>query len=320
MSKFRALNPRIKILLLVLIAGFAISLNFFVLWQALPETQRIDSGCCAPQSSLLAKDFSAFYFAAWNMFHNPSAIYAPGSSVKASFLGISPHPETFKYLPSFILLAAPFLFLSYNQAFYAFDAVQFAMLILIAFLIYELLSLKNIAVIGIVLVLALLLPFSTVASWGVSEAYFWQWAEGQSKVLQLALILLGLYFGSKKKPVLSGIFYGLSFFDAELAIFALPLFFTLNREKVGRAGIVTVLTLVVTNAPIFAIPGVAPVFVQTLLSTGASTPLRPYSLIPLVAIVALSCAMWKEMASAFSALGKHDNALVKVDDKKIEPV
>jgi Glycosyltransferase family 87 len=292
------LQRRTKVALVILIAAIAISLNFLVLLQAMPETQRIDSGCCAPDTSLLAKDFSAFYFAAWNLFHDPGAIYLSGNSENATFLGIVPHPETFKYLPSFLPLAAPFLLLGYREAFDAFDGFQFALLVLIAFMVYEILERKNIAIIGAVLVVALVLPFSTIASWSFSEAYFWQWAEGQSKVLQLALLMASLFFGAKKKPVLSGIFLALGFFDPVVAVFALPLFVTLNRARILRAAMTAAASLVALNVPLLFLPGIASGFFKMLAAGGALTPAYYYAYIPILALVALSAAMWKEMGRA----------------------
>ncbi len=298
-------NPKSKLTLAVLIAAIAISLNFAVLLQAAPETLRIDSGCCSSEQ-LLAKDFSAFYFAEWSLLHNTSSIYAVGSSVNASFLGISPHPETFKYLPSFLLLASPIILLSYDRGLDAFDAFQFALLAVIAFVIINLLQKRSIAVTGIVLVLALLLPFSAMGSWSLSEAYYWQWGEGQSKVLQLALIVISLYFGAKKRPVLSGVLYALSFFDPELAVIAVPLFLAVNRGQLKSAAVVTIFVLILTNVPFLVLPGVASSFVHIVVTRGISTPARPYTLIPVVSIIALSAAMWKEIEAAFVGLVKRN--------------
>lgn len=298
----RPMNPRIKLITILLIMGASISLNFLTLYQAYPETQKIDAGCCTPKGTLLAKDFSAFYFGAWNLVHNTSQIYVRGASVNASFLEIKPHPESFKYLPSFLIFILPMLVLNYQTALNAFDAIQFAMLFLIAFMIYRLLEGKNIAIIGIVSVIALLLPYSTVSSWRVSEAYFWQWAEGQDKVLDLALILIAFYFGLKNKPLFSGIFFGLSFFDPRFSLVAIPLFLTLNRGKIRRAVISTSLSFIVTNVPILALPGVLSSFVAMSVSVGVTTPIFYYSYIPLLTIVALSAAKWREIVQTFSKI------------------
>jgi hypothetical protein len=310
----RPLSQKTKLLIVILIMGIAISLNLLTLLQALPETQKIDPGCCASGNTTLAKDFSAFYFGAWNLIHSPSVIYSIGSTQNASFLGISPHPETFKYFPSFLILIVPFLILNYAQALYVFDLIQFAMLILIAFLLYKIVEKENVAIIGTVSVIALLLPFSMVPSWGVSEAYFWQWAEGQSKVLELALILLSFYFGLKKKPILSGIFYGLSFFDPRFSLVALPLFVTLNRGTISKAGAITIFTLLVTNLPIMALPDVAAGFFHMLDIGGASTPFYPYSYIPLLAVVALSLVKWRDVSMTFGSMLQKRPQTPKVDD------
>jgi hypothetical protein len=302
MNEFRQkvkMPPKYKFLIIFLVIGVSIALNFITFIQAYPETQKIDSGCCAPQGTLLAKDFSAFYFGAWNLIHDPSRIYEKGTNVSAAFLGILPHPELFKYLPSFLILMLPFLLQSYQNALLAFDIVQFVMLFLIAFILYRLLEGRNVALIGLVSMVALLLPFFTNPNWGLSEAYFWQWAEGQDKVLDLFLILLGLYFGFKKRTIFSGIFFGLSFFDPRFSILAIPLFVTLNKGAVGRASLVTISTFLVTNVSILAYPGVLMGFLNMLISSGATTPLYYYSYIPLVTIMALSITKWKEIARAF---------------------
>jgi hypothetical protein len=298
----RPLNQKIKLVIVLLIFGISISLNFLTFIQAYPETQKIDQGCCTPIGTKLAKDFSAFYFGAWNLAHDPSQIYVKGSSVNASSLGISPHPESYKYLPSFLILILPFLTLSYSNALLAFDILQFCMLFLIAFVLYQLLSRKNIAIIGIVSIIALLLPFSTTQGWGISEAYFWQWAEGQDKVLDLLLILLSFFFGMKKQQLFSGLFFGLAFFDPRFFLVAVPLFVTLNKEKgiLVRSSLITLIVVIVGNVPILAYPGVLSGFTQIIATSGATTPIYYYSYIPLLTVLALSIANWRDIARTFS--------------------
>ena len=105
--------------------GIFIALNLVTFIQAYPETMVIDSGCCG--TTPLAKDFSAFYTAAWRLLHDPSHIYTPGSLNDGEYQ-IYPHPETYKYLPSFLLMVLPFLALGYQQALTAFDVFQFLLL------------------------------------------------------------------------------------------------------------------------------------------------------------------------------------------------
>jgi hypothetical protein len=77
-----------------------IALNLFTFARAYPEILTLNSGCCSNQ--VLAKDFSAYYVGAWRLFHDTSNVYAPGN-VSDGFPSIPPRPESFKYLPSFLL-------------------------------------------------------------------------------------------------------------------------------------------------------------------------------------------------------------------------
>ena len=119
---------------LVVVLSLALSLVAFAI--ALPETTRADSGCCAPGSSALAKDFSAYYVAAWRLFHDPANIYTKGS-VPDGGPQVLPQPQGYKYLPSFLVLAAPLLLLPYQTALLAFDFFQLLLLPLVALLLYR---------------------------------------------------------------------------------------------------------------------------------------------------------------------------------------
>ena len=92
--------------------------------------------------------------------------------------------------------------------------------------------------------IALLLPFPT-ANWGMSPSYYWQWGEGQAKVFLTFLLLLSFYFGSKNRPVLSGIALALGFFDVRFGLLAIPLFIMYNRKnlKVATASAISALAL-----------------------------------------------------------------------------
>ncbi|MHB1908535.1 MAG: glycosyltransferase 87 family protein [Nitrososphaerales archaeon] len=294
------LSPRSKLALIILIMVISISLNLLTLVQAYPESNKIDSGCCAPPSALLAKDFSAFYFASWSLLHDPSGIYALGASSNATFLGIRPHPESFKYLPSFLLLFAFLLVFPYHTALETFDILQFFLLFLIAFFLHTLIGKKNVILVSGISIGVLFLPFSTNLSWGISEAYFWQWAEGQTKVLELALILASLYFASRGKPKVSGLIFGLSFFDPRFALISIPLFLALNKGKIREGTYIALLTLVASNVPILLLPGVGSSFLSMVLTRGLTTPIYYYSYIPLLGILVLSIVNWSEIASLFS--------------------
>ena len=288
---------RRKSLILLAVVCISLSLNLLTFVIAYPETFKIDAGCCAQVP--LAKDFSAYYTAGWRLFHDPSNVYVRGS-LNDGQSPILPKPESFKYAPSFLLFIIPYLALDYQSALTLFDIVQFALLIPLALMIYRLLEEKHLAVISTVLVVALLLPFP-IANWGASASYYWQWAEGQSKVLDIFLIVLACYLGKNNKPILSGIFFGLSFFDPRFSILSIPLFLSYNREKLGLSSLTAVASLAVSNLPLLY-PGIGTGFIQMILGGGLETPLYPYAYIPLMTILALSIANWKEISRTFAKL------------------
>jgi hypothetical protein len=271
-----------------------LALNLVVLAAAYPETMTIDSGCCGDR--LLAKDFSAFYTAAWRLIHDPGQVYTSGY-VNDGEYHVLPQPESYKYLPSFLLMVLPFTALPYQQALTAFDVFQFLLLPLVALLVYELTKEKGVAVAAIVAIIALLLP-SPSPHWSLSAAYYWQWAEGQSKVLETFLLLLGLYLGKTKRPLLSGVAFGLCAFDPRFALVALPLFFMYNRPSLRRAFGAGAATLLATNATLL-VPGVGGGFLTMLFTSGLTTPLYWYALIPLLTIVALTVVNIREVIAAF---------------------
>jgi len=273
-----------------------LALNLVVLATAYPETMVIDSGCCGNRP--LPKDFSAFYTGAWRLFNDPGQVYTPGFVNDGEF-HILPQPEAYKYLPSFLLIVSPLLALPYQQALTAFDVFQFLLLPLIAILIYELTKEKGLAIAVIVAAIALLLPYPD-PQWGLSAAYYWQWAEGQSKVLETFLLLLSFYFGKSKRPVLSGIALGMSAFDPRFALISLPLFYMYNRPKLPAAFISGAAAFLLSNSMLL-IPGMGAGFLTMLFSSGLTTPLYYYALIPLFTVIALTLLNLREIVGSFKA-------------------
>ena len=125
------LSKKQKIILVIVIA---VSLNAITFCLAFPETFK-------PESTIWARDFSAYYIGEWRLFHNPTTIYWGG--VQPGDYQILPAPQTFKYAPSFLILFAPFLALSYQNAFTAFDIVQLALIPALAFFVYKIVKDKN---------------------------------------------------------------------------------------------------------------------------------------------------------------------------------
>jgi hypothetical protein len=111
-------NNKEKIISVVLIA---FALNAVTFGLAFAETFK-------PVSNVWARDFSAWE---WRLFHNPTTIY--WGAVQPGDYPILPPPQTFKYTPSFLILFAPFLALSYQNALAVFDIIQFALIPLLAF-------------------------------------------------------------------------------------------------------------------------------------------------------------------------------------------
>jgi hypothetical protein len=171
------------------------------------------------------------------------------------------------------------------------------MLPFIAFFIYELTKEKWIAVSVIVAAIALLLP-SPTSQWSLSAAYYWQWAEGQSKVLETFLLLLSFYLGKAGRPAASGVFLALGAFDPRFALVSLPLFVMYNRMSLTRAVSAGFAAFVVSNAALLY-PPLGSSFLGMVFNTGLTTPIYYYALIPLLTVIALTLANLREVRNAF---------------------
>ncbi len=283
---FRSLKS--KKFLFIIVVIIIIGLNFYTFSVAYPTMNRpLNLG-----GADLPRDFSVYYIAAWRLIHNPSQIFTTGHLADGEPT-IYPSLTPYKYLPSFLILISPLVSLSYYQAFWVFDAIQFALLPIIAFLLYSLLEKKNPAVAFLVLVLVLLLPYPMPGR-GISVSYFMSWAEGQAKILLSFLLLVSFYLGYKGKPVLSGIVFALGAFDPRFAVLGLPLFLFYNKDKLKTALIPMVIALVATNFMIFY-PGTAKGLVDMILGTGSTTPFYTPGWIPIVMLISLMAINAKQM-------------------------
>jgi len=288
------LDRRGKVIFGVIVAVL-ILLNLSIFVAAIPETYKVDGGCCAP-NQLLAKDFSAYYTAAWRLFNNPSEIYYHGAPIGGG-PSILPEPEGYKYLPSMLLLISPLLALPYSEALLAFDLVQFILLPLIAFLVYALAKDKGTLVASgvAVAVLVLPLPFAT-PQLALSASYYWQWAEGQSKVLETFLLLFSLALAKSGRPRLAGVAFGIASFDPRFALLSLPLFLAYGTD-LKKSAAYAASTILITN-PILFYPPTLSGFITMLFTSGLDTPLYYYSFIPAVALVSLMVVDRKRIGSA----------------------
>jgi hypothetical protein len=276
-----------------------IVLNLYTFIAAYPETYTLSPGITT-SGSILAKDFSAYYVGAWRLWHNPSQIYHFGS-LSGPEPVILPHPEAYKYLPSFLLVISPMLALDYQSALLTFDIIQFMLIPAMAYMIYKLLGNKHLAVTFTVMIIALLLPFPT-ANGGLSPSYYWQWGEGQAKVFLSFLLLLSFYLGSKGKPYLSGVAFGFGFFDPRFGLLAIPLYIMYNRKNLKAATASAISSLALSNFMLLY-PGMGSGFISMVFGSGITTPLYYYSLIPFFTLMTLIVVNFKELVSAFDYKG-----------------
>jgi Glycosyltransferase family 87 len=289
-----ASRPRV---IFVVVTACLLALNLVVLAAAYPETMRVDYGCCS--NRLLAKDFSAFFTAAWRLVHDPSQVYTGGFVNDGEFF-ITPQPEAFKYLPSFLFMALPFTALPYQEALTAFDVFQFLLLPAIAYLVYELMKEKGMGWAVAVAAIALLLP-SPAPGWSISVPYYLQWAEGQSKVLVTFLLLLSFYLGMRRRPGMSGIIFALAAFDPRFALVSIPLFVTYNRSNLRVSIAACLVALLGTNVALLY-PPLGAGFLAMVSQNSLLASFYYYSLIPLLTVVAISLANAKEISSALRAI------------------
>jgi|WetSurMetagenome_2_1015567.scaffolds.fasta_scaffold127007_1 hypothetical protein len=269
-----------KKLLFALAVIIIIILNFYTLSIAYPTMDHsLNLG-----GADLPRDFSVYYIATWRMFHNPSQIFTTSYIADGEPM-ISPSLTPYKYLPSFLVLISPLVNFDYYPAFWVFDAIQFALLPLMAFLLYKLLENKNPTIALLILVLVLLLPYPMPGR-GLSVSYFMSWVEGQAKILLTFLLLVSFYLGYRSRPVLSGVAFAFGAFDPRFTLLALPLILFYNKGKLKAAFVPMVVTLIATNFMIFY-PGVAKGFADMILSSGSSTPFYTPSWIPLIMLISL---------------------------------
>jgi hypothetical protein len=190
-------------------------------------------------------------------------------------------------------LIAPLVNLGYYQAFWVFDAFQFALLPIIAFLLYNLLEKKNPIAVLLIIVAVLLCPYP-MPGWGLSGSYFMSWVEGQAKILLSFLLLVSFYLGYKGRPVLSGIVFALGAFDPRFGILGLPLFLFYNKN-VLRDALGPAMTAFVASNILFFYPGTAQGFFNMVLSSGVTTPIYKFAWIPLIMLLSLIAVNAKQM-------------------------
>ena len=289
--------PLTKKTAIVLVIFIMVFLNLSIFWYAYPLTFK-------PEAPTLARDFSAYYIGEWRLFHNPTQIYSP--NVQPGDYQIQPQPQPFKYTPSFLILFAPFLSLSYQNALNAFDIVQALLIFALAFFVYKLVKDKNIflGVAAAVIVIVEPILFTPSASYSIfgffhyrmlslhvqtfSPTYYCGYQLANAHILQTVLLVGALYFGYAKKPWISALLFAFGVFDPREALFALPLLLWYNRGLLEKFIGGTAAFLAATNLPFFFYNGVGYAFLSTETKASIVSQIYLYDWIPLYAVSALS--------------------------------
>ena len=287
------LSKQQKIILVIVIA---VALNAITFCLAFPETFK-------PESTIWARDFSAYYIGEWRLFHNPTAIYL--GAVQPGDYKILPAPQTFKYAPSFLILFAPFLSLSYQNAFTAFDLLQLALIPALAFFVYKMVKDKNLVFAAIVAIIILIEPFPTppinqnalnlllyrffsLNPQSFSSVYHSGYVLGNAHILQTILLVGALYFGFTKRPWFSALLFAFGSFDPRAALLVLPLLLWYNRKSILPFIVGAVSFLAITNLPFFFYYGIGFSFLRSETSGYIISQMYPYDWLPIYAIVTLT--------------------------------
>lgn len=282
---------------IALVIILAVVLNFTILYFTYPLT-------FTPESDTIARDFSAYYTGEWRLFHNPTKIYFDGAL--PGDYQILPAPQPFKYTPSFLILFAPFLALSYQDALNFFDIIQFYSIAFMGYFVYQLVKDKNIFLAVSVAVIVILDPILYAPSIAYdassflhtrmmslhyqtfSPSYYCGYLLANAHVLQTALLVGALYFGFSKKPWASALLFAFGVFDPRAALFALPLLLWYNRKAIKKFIAAAAIFLTATNLPFFFYQGIGLSFLQTETRGSIISQMYLYDWLPLYAVAALS--------------------------------
>jgi hypothetical protein len=281
---------------IILVILIAITLNIISFSVAYPEISK-------PQSDTLARDFSAYYTGAYRLLHNPTKIYFDG--IQPGDYQILPQPQPFKYMPSFLILFAPFLALDYLNALTAFDVIQLALIPVLAFFVYKLVKDKNLILGAIAAVIILIQPLPTpsvnyppapLINFGIfslnpqcfAPSYYCGYVFVNAHILQTVLLVGALYLGFVKKPWLSALLFSFGLLDPRAAIVTLPLLLWYNRQKMRQFITASIAFILVTNLPFFFYQDIGSTFLRTEMNSYVILQSYAYDWIPIYGVVALT--------------------------------
>ncbi|MHB1909448.1 MAG: hypothetical protein ACYCQJ_11355 [Nitrososphaerales archaeon] len=282
----------------ITLAIILITLNGYTLLSALPFTGGSQPFCDAQGCTRVARDFSAYYEAAYRFIFNPSQVYHVGSL--PNDYPIAPSPQNFRYSPFFLpLFMVPLTLFSYNTALILFDILQFALLPLIAYLLFEvMLALSDkradnltIASFSGVFIFALLQPLvpslSNLTYW--SWSYWRLWEQGEARVLQTFLLVLTFYLVLRNSKF-SGLSFVLSSFDPRMSIISLPLiiFFCLRQKNLRMFVVSSLVCFAFLYIPTMLYANLGSQFVGTIFINDFN--FYSYELIPIMTIISLAIA------------------------------
>jgi hypothetical protein len=290
-----SLNKKTAILSVILLA---VVINFQIFSYAYPQTFET-------QAPDLARDFSAYYIGAWRLFHNPTAVYSDG--VQPGDYQLVGQPQTFRYPPFFLLLFAPFLTLSYQNALNAFDIMQFLSILALAYFVYRLVENKPLIIASVVAVIVLVDPILFAPStwysitgflhWRlyslhlqtISPSYYCGYLLANAHILQNTLLVGALYFGFDKKPWLSALLFTFSILDPRAALFSLPLLLWYNRKAIRKFIVGSAAFISATNLPFFFYHGIGfALFQSNFRSSVNLAEMILYDWIPIFSISSLT--------------------------------
>lgn len=283
-----------QIVLLVIL--IAVTLNIISFCIAYPQITK-------PESATLARDFSAYYTGAYRLLHNPTKIYADG--IQLGDYPILPHPQPFKYVPSSLILFAPFLTLNYLSALTVFDVLQLALIPALAFFVYKLVKDKNVLLGAIVATIILIQPLPTpssnyppsplinfwlfsVNSQSFSQSYFCGYVYVNAHILQTVLLVGALYLAFAKKPYLSALFFTFGLLDPRAAIVAFPLLLWYNRQEIRKFVFGTIIFVLATTLPFFFYYSIGSTFLFMELRGSIVSQWYAYDFIPIYGVAALT--------------------------------
>ncbi|MDA4112217.1 MAG: hypothetical protein OK439_06725 [Thaumarchaeota archaeon] len=282
----------------IVLATALIFLNGLTLLSALPETTGTQPYCQAGGCITVARDFSAYYEGAHRFLYNPSQVYILGNV--SGDTPILPNPQNYRYSPFFlpIFIVPLTLLFSYQNALRFFDLLQFLLLPLIAYLLYEIFLLfspkrvmdkRTAAFLSVALLFVLLqplvFPLSNFTLW--SWSYWRLWEQGQARVLQTLFLVLSFYLLLKKSKF-SGLAFVLSSFDPRMSILALPLmvYLGLKLKNLRQLTLSTFLSFAVIYVPTFLYANLWQQFYDSIFLNTIS--IYSYEWIPLLTVIFLT--------------------------------